>query len=166
MFKKENFKLIAVIAIMIIVIVGGYYFINLKQSKYPVSSFISLNFKWGTGDTLLNSYSSKTSDYQYLDNKDSLIHKRVKLRANNIIFVHSKANELNLWELPDIIVNKGADLKSKRVLRYEMIFNYKEKTKKIIYLTDYDENPVIAGQVDQLQMLIKGVLDEIEDRYQ
>ncbi|TKC10569.1 hypothetical protein FA048_10330 [Pedobacter polaris] len=162
---RKNLSLIATVAVIIIAGIGGYYLINLKQSEYPVSTFISVSYKWGVGDTLLNSYNSATSDYQYLNNRDSLIKTKVKLRANNIIFIHSRANELDLWNLPNVIANKNADLKSDKVLRYEMVFTYEHKTKKIIFLTDYDENPSIAIAADELQKVIKQTIDEVEDRY-
>lgn len=162
---KKNVSLIATIAVIIIAGIGGYYLINLKQGPYSASNFVAVSYKWGVGDTLLNSYNSETGDYQYLDNRDSLIKTKVKLRANNIIFIHSKANELDLWRLPAVIANKNADLKSDKVLRYEMVFKYEGQTKKIIYLTDYDENQAIALAADELQNTIKKTIDEVEDRY-
>ncbi|RZL45501.1 MAG: hypothetical protein EOP00_17305 [Pedobacter sp.] len=162
---KKNVSLIATVAVILIVGIGGYYLINLKQSEYPVSTFVSLSYKWGVGDTLANSYDSATGDYQYLDNRDSLIRKKLTLRANNIIFIHSKANELGLWQLPEVIANKNADLKSAKVLRYEMVFNYENKSKKIIFLTDYDENMPVGLAAAELQKVVKQTIDEVEDRY-
>ena len=162
---RKNISLIATVAIIIIVGIGGYYFLNLKQGPYAVADFESLTYKWGVGDTLLNSYNSATGDYQYLDNRDLLIKTKVKIRANNIIFIHSKANELGVWQLPDVIANKNANLKSEKVLRYEMVFNYEGKSKKIIYLTDYDEDQKIALAAEELQNIIKKTIDEVEERY-
>ncbi|MBB2145191.1 hypothetical protein GM921_06835 [Pedobacter sp. LMG 31464] len=162
---RKNLSLITTIAVIVIAGVGGYYLINLKQGPYPASSFISITYKWGVGDTLANSYNSATSQYQYLDNMDKLIKRSVKLHANNVIFIHSKANELDIWSLPDVIANKNEDLKSKKVLRYEIVFNYEKRTKKIIFMTDYDENIAVADRADQLQKMIKQTIDEVEDRY-
>lgn len=162
---KKKLSLIATFAVILIVGIGGYYLINLKQGPYPASSFVSLTYKWGVGDTLANSYNSATGEYQYLNNKDSLVTTKVKLNANHIIFIHSKANELDLWKLPDVIANPKANLKSDKVLRYEMTFYYEGKTKKIIYLTDYDENVTIAAEAEQLQKVIAQTINEAEDRY-
>jgi hypothetical protein len=164
-FLKKNISLIATIAVILIAGVGGYYLINLKQGPYSASSFISVNYKWGVGDTLQNSYNSATGDYQYLDNRDQIIKKKVKLHANNIIFIHSKANEQDIWTLPDVIANKNEDLTSKKVLRYEMVFNYEKKTKKIVFMTNYDEDIAVANRADLLQKIIKQTIDEVEDRY-
>lgn len=162
---KKSISLIATIVAILIVAIGGYYFINLRKGPYSASDFISVNYKWGVGDTLLNSYNSATGDYQYLDKRDSLIKTNVKLRANNIIFIHSKANELDLWKLPNVIANPNTNLKSKQVLRYEMVFNYEQKAKKIVFMTNYEEDPAIGNAAAELQKLIAQTISEAEERY-
>lgn len=162
---KKNLSLFATVIIIFVVAIGGYYFINIGKGPYSASEFLSINYKWGVGDTLVNSYNSSTGAYQYLDNRDSLIKKSVKLRANNIIFLHSKANELNLWQLPNVIANKNADLKSDKVLRYEITFAYEKESKKIIYLVDYEGNAVNRLAADELQKMVKQTIDEVEERY-
>lgn len=162
---KKHLSLIATFAVILITGIAGYYVINLKQGPYPVSSFVSLSYKWGVGDTLVNSYNSASGAYQYLNNKDSLIRTNVKLHANNIIFLHNKANELDFWNLPNTIANPQTDLQSKTILRYEITLNYAEKTKKVIYMTNYAENPTTAHAVEELQKLIAQTINEVEDRY-
>ncbi|WP_316767483.1 hypothetical protein [Pedobacter frigiditerrae] len=164
-FFKKNISLIATIAVILIAGVGGYYLLNLKRGPYAASTFISVTYKWGAGDTLANSYNSATGDYQYLDNQDKLVKKKVKLHSNNVIFIHSKANELDIWSLPEVIANKNENLSSERVLRYEIVFNYEKKTKKIVFMTNYDEDIAVADRADQLQKIIKQTIDEVEDRY-
>jgi len=162
---RKRISLIATVAVIIIIGFGGYYLINLKQGPYPASSFSSLSFKWGVGDTLVNSYNSETGDYQYLNHRDSLVKTKVKLRANEIIFLHSKANELDFWKMPNVIANPHADLKSGKILRYEIIFNYEKQQKKIVYLTNYSENPAIAASADELQKVISKTINEADERY-
>jgi hypothetical protein len=158
-------KSITVIATLIIIAVAGfsaYYFINLNKGPYASSDLASVSYKWGVGDTLINSYNSATGDYQYLDSRDSLIKIKLKLRANNIIFLHSKANEAGLWKLPGVIANPNANLKSDKVLRYEIVFNYEQKAKKIIFMTDYVQDQVIANSVAKIQAAIEQTLKERE----
>jgi len=162
---KKSISLIATFAIIVIIAIGGYYFVNLRKGPYSASDFVSIDYKWGLGDTLQNSYNSASGNYQYLDNRDSLIKKKVKLRANNVIFIHSKANELDLWKLPDVIANPNADLKNKKVLRYEIVFTYEQKTKKIVFMTDYDEDLRIAQDAQQLQKIVAQTITEAEERY-
>ncbi len=162
---KKNWSLISIVAVILIAGIGGYYMIKLKQGPYRSTDFISVQYSWGLGDTLVNSYNSATGHYQYLNNKDSLVTNKFKLRTNNMIYLHSKANELNLWSLPDVIANDGADLKSSKILRYEMTFRYVNKTKKIILMSNYDENPQIAQTAFELQKLVENTITEAEDRY-
>lgn len=155
---KKNFSLIATIAVILIVAIGGYYLLNLRQGPYPVSSFVSVTYKWGVGDTLVNAYYSATGSYQYLDNRDSLHHTRVKLNANNVIFLHNKVNEIGLWELPDSVVTGNSQPKDS-VLRYEMVFHYVEKTKKIVYYTN-SADAKFVDQASKLQEILAKTIAE------
>jgi hypothetical protein len=162
---KNNLSLVSIVAVILIASIGGYYLLQLKQEKYPASSFISLSYKWGVGDTLVNEYNSLSGKYQYLNNRDQLIKTNLKLNINSIIFLHSKANELEFWSLPNVIANSNAYLKSNKVLRYEIIFNYEQLSKKIIFLTDYDQNAEIANRASSLQKIIEQIIVENEKRY-
>lgn len=162
---KKNISFIATVIVIIIISIAGYFLINKQKGPFSASELVSIEYKWGLGDTLVNTYNSATGNYQYLDNRDSLIKKKLRLRANNFIFIHSRANELNVWNLPSVIANKNANLKTNQTLRYEIIFNYETKVKKIVYLTDYDEDMVVLDRVAQLQQTIKSTIDEVEDRY-
>ncbi|RZJ80050.1 MAG: hypothetical protein EOO47_08870 [Flavobacterium sp.] len=162
---KKNISFIATVVVIVIISIAGYFVINKQKGPFSASELVSIEYKWGLGDSLVNVYNSATGNYQYLDNKDSLITKKLKLRANNIIFIHSKANELDLWTLPNVIANKNANLKTDQTLRYEIIFNYETKVKKIVFLTNYDEDMGVLDRVSQLQKTIKSTIDEVEDRY-
>jgi len=162
---KKNISFIATVVVVIFISIAGYFVINKQKGPFSASELVSIEYKWGLGDSLVNVYNSATGNYQYLDNKDSLITKKLKLRANNIIFIHSKANELDLWTLPNVIANKNANLKTDQTLRYEIIFNYETKVKKIVFLTNYDEDMEVLDRVSQLQKTIKSTIDEVEDRY-
>ncbi|TKC01499.1 hypothetical protein [Pedobacter cryotolerans] len=162
---KKNISFIATVVVIIIISIAGYFVINKQKGPFSASELVSIEYKWGLGDSLVNAYNSASGNYQYLDNRDSLITKKLKLRANNIIFIHSKANELDLWTLPNVIANKNANLKTDQTLRYEIIFNYETKVKKIVFLTNYDEDMWVLDRVSQLQKTIKSTIDEVEDRY-
>lgn len=163
---KKNLMLISTIVVIAIAAIGGYYLLNIKQGPYSAAQFVSVQYSWGVGDTLANHYNSATGDYQYLDAKDSLIHTNVKLHSNQIIYIHSKANELDFWNLPAVIANTGSPLKSDKILRYEMVFTYEGKTKKIVYLSNYDEDIAIADKALQLQRILAETINEAEERYQ
>lgn len=142
-----------------------YYRPMIKNAPFKSTEFVSLQYKWGVGKVLENSYDSATGDYQYLNAKDSLVKTNVKLRKNDIIFLHSKANELGLWNFPDVIANRGADLISDKVLRYELQFNYKRKSKKVIIMSDYQEIPKLMSVATQMRTLVADAVNDAEERY-
>ncbi len=159
---KKNFSLIAAIAVILITAVVGYYVIGLKKAPYPVATFESFSLRWGTGGKLENSYSSATGDYSYLNNSDSIIKTNVKLRANEIIFIHNKINELGFWKLQGQI---GAHKSSSKAPYYELQFNYKERSKKIMVYSDFEESPQLLDSAMQIMTMVQRVIDEAEGRY-
>ena len=159
---KKNFSLLATLAVIMITAVVGYYVIGLKKAPYPVASLESFSFKWGTDGHLENTYSSANGDYSYLNNRDSLIKTNVKLRANEIIFIHNKINELGFWKLQDKI---GSENSNSKAPFYELQFNYKEKSKKITVYSDFDENPLLLDSAMQIITMVQRAIDEAEGRY-
>jgi len=161
--KKIFLALTIVVPFLIYCVV--YYTPMLRNAPFKSKEFVSLQFKWGVGPVLENSYDSATGDYQYVDTRDSLVKTNVKLRKNDIMYLHNKANELGLWNFPEVIANAGEDLKSAKVLRYELQFNYKRKSKKVVFMTDYGEMPKLRDVAGQMVKLISQSINEAEERY-
>lgn len=159
---KINLSLLATIAVIVITGVVGYYMISLKKAPYDVADFDSFVYKWGIGPVLENSYSSINGDYQYLDNRDSLIKTKVKLRANDMIFIHNKINELGFWNLPSTI---GKPNRNNKSLVFELQFKYKKKSKKITIYGDLDDNPGVLDSAIQIKNVLQKAIDEAEARY-
>ncbi len=164
-FKGKKIFLVLTIVVPFLIYCVVYYTPMLRNAKFRSNEFVSLQFKWGVGKDLQNTYDSSTGNYQYVNDRDSLIKTNVKLRHNDIIYLHNKANELGLWNFPDVIANGGEDLKSDKVLRYEMQFNYKRKSKKVIYMTDYSDMPKLRDVAGQMQKLITQSINDAEERY-
>lgn len=161
---KKIFLLLSIVVPFLIYSIV-YYVPMIKNAPFKSTEFVSLQYKWGVGKNLANTYDSATGDYQYLDNRDSLIKTNVKLRNNDIIYLHNKANELGLWNFPDVIANAGSDLTSPKVLRFEIQFNYKRKSKKVIILTDYNEIPKLKDVSIQMKNLVAQTINDAEERY-
>jgi hypothetical protein len=142
-----------------------YYTPMLKNAPFKSAEFISLNYKWGVGKTLDNSYDSATGEYQYLNAKDSLIKTNVKLRKDDIIYLHNKATQIGFWNFPELIANKTVDTTNARVLRYELEFKYKRVSKKVIYLSDYKEIPKLRDLAVQMKTLVEQTINSAEQRY-
>lgn len=161
--KKIFLALSIIVPFLIYCVV--YYTPMIKNAPFKSTEFVSLQYKWGVGDKLDNTYDSGTGDYQYLDPRDSLIKTNVKLKQNDIIYLHNKANELGLWNFPEVIANRGTDLKSPKILRYEIQFNYQRKSKKVIIMSDYNEIQKLANVSVQMRTLIAETINAAEERY-
>lgn len=142
-----------------------YYTPIIRNAPFRSDEFVSFQFKWGLGNDLPNFYDSATGEYQYLDAKDSLIKTNVKLRETDIIYLHNKADELGYWNFPDVIANAGTDLNKSKVLRYVFQFNYKRKSKKVIYVTDYNDIPKLKDVAGQMKKLVEGTINDAQERY-
>lgn len=157
-----NFSLFVTAAVIIVLVAVGYYMISLKKAPYSIANFKSFTYKWGVGNVLENSYSSINGDYQYLNNRDSLIKTNVKLRANDIIFIHNKIHELGFWSLPSSI---GKPNSNSKALVFELQFNYENESKRVIIYSDFDENPALLDSALQIKNVLQTVIDEADVRY-
>ncbi|MEQ7801581.1 hypothetical protein ABDJ41_17435 [Pedobacter sp. ASV1-7] len=161
--KKIFLALTIIVPFLIYCVV--YYTPMLRNAPYKLKEFESIEFKWGEGNNLENSYNSATGDYQYVNAKDSIIRTNVKLRKDDILYLHSKANELGFWNFPDLMANSGTDLKTSTVPRYVMKFNYKKKSKEVVFLADYNGNQKLKGLAMQMKTLLTQSINEAEERY-
>ncbi len=112
--KGKKIYLLLTIVVPFLAYCVFYYRPIIQNAPFKSSEFVSLQFKWGAGNNLENSYDSATGLYEYKNAKDSLIRKSFKLRENDIIYLHNKANELGLWNFPEVIANQGTDLNKSR----------------------------------------------------
>lgn len=161
---KINLRLIGGISVLAIVVMAIYFFLQIKKNANTSASFISLDYNWGIGDSLQNHYSSVSGTYRYLDQRDRVINKVFKLRSYNIIYLNSKINQEDLFNIPDTLINKGDSVHNDKVLRYEMDFKYEKQHKKIVFMSNYHENPVYLERAIKLQKLVEQMVNEAEQR--
>jgi hypothetical protein len=161
---KKIFILLTVI-VPIIAYSIIYYIPIIRNAPFKSTEFVSFQYRWGEGKDLVNFYDSATGEYQYLNDKDSLIKTNVKLRSDDILYLHHKANELGFWNFPDVIANKGSDPKNSKLLRYTLKFNYKRKSKTVDFVSDYDETPKLRDVAIQMKTLVEQTISDAEDRY-
>ena len=143
-----------------------YYAPIIRNAPFKAKEFVSITYKWGVGNKLENSYNSVTGDYKYLDDKDSLIIKHVKLSERDKKFLDSNADEQGFWNLPSIVANNEEDVKSSKAVRYYMEFNYQKKSKIVTYLSDFDGNPRMKDAAAQMQKIIEQTLIDAEEKQQ
>jgi len=143
-----------------------YYAPIIRNAPFKAKEFVSITYKWGVGDSLENSYNSATGEYRYLNKNDSLIIKNIKLTERDKKFLDSNADEQGFWNLPSIVANNEVDIKSPKILRYYMEFNYKKKSKVVTYLSDFDGNPRMKGAAAQMQKIIEQTIIDTEEKQQ
>ncbi|MCX2575045.1 hypothetical protein [Pedobacter sandarakinus] len=158
---KKIFLAITIIVPMIIYCYI-YYKPIIQNAPFRKDDFVSMQFSYGLKDSLENHYDSKTGVYQYINNKDEEVSKKFFLKSDEVLYMHRKANEIGLWNFPDTIGRKSD--KSRMVPRYDIKFNYKEKSKHVVIYGDFDGNPKLLDAAVQMRKVIQETLTQAERR--
>jgi len=136
----------------------------ITNAPYKFSEFDSFVFQYGNGDSLINKYDSKTRDYQYVNSHDSLVKTKLHLRDDDLLYLHRKAAELGFWNFPDVEENDSLKAKGVKSPHYLMEFNYKRKSKKVLFDEAFDGNPKLKDANDQMIKIIQQVIGDAENR--
>ena len=141
-----------------------YYSIMVKNAPYRFSDFESITFKYGLGDSLNNTFNSRTGDYQYMDTRDSLIKTKVKFRKDDLLYLHRKAAELGFWNFPEKISGEGSPNHSTNSPHYYIEFKYQGKTKHVLFDVQNNENPKLNDAAKSLITEISNMINDVRDR--
>lgn len=141
-----------------------YYQEKFRYANFKAKDFLSLEYKWGVGTHLENSYNSATGEYKYLNDKDSLIIKHIELTAKDKKFLDSNADLQGFWNLPDIVANNERDLKNPNILRYIIKFNYRKESKEVTYFPNFEGNIKMKNAAALMQKVIEQQLVDAEER--
>src|SRR6187402_3060585 len=106
-----------------------YYGMMVKNAPYKFVEFDSIVFQYGTGDSLVNKYNSKTGEYQYINKHDSLVKMHLRLTKDDLLYLHRKAADLGFWDFPSSELGDTASRAGVKPPRYLIEFNYKRKSK-------------------------------------
>jgi hypothetical protein len=136
----------------------------LKNAPYKFSEFDSITMNFGTGDSLINKYSSKTGDYQYVNSRDSLKKMHLRLTNDDFLILHRKAAELGFWDFPSKMGFDSMEVGFNKAPHYYMQFKYKRKTKTVLYDDAFNGDPKLKDAVQQMIKAIQGRLEEAENR--
>ena len=140
-----------------------YYSMVIKNAPYRFVDFDSIVFQYGPGDSLVNKYNSKTGDYQYVDSRDSLVKMKLRLSKDELLYLHHKAAELGLWDFPEKELGDTAkNREGRKPLRYLIEFNYRKKSKKVIFDSSFEGPEKLVDANKQVILEIKKVLDAAE----
>jgi len=142
-----------------------YYGMVLKDAPYKFAEFKSIQFQYGTGDSLVNKYDSRTGEYQYLNKHDSLVKMHVFLNKNELLYLHHKASDLGFWDFPsNETSNDTSSHGGIKPPRYLIVFNYLHKSKKVIFDANFSGPEKLVDANQRVIKEIQSVLNEAEAR--
>jgi hypothetical protein len=162
--KVKTAFIILSIALPFLLYCVYYYSMMIGNAPYRFSDFKSIQFEYGNGDSLINKWNSATHDYQYVNSRDSLVKMKIHVRNDDLLFLHRKAAELGFWNFPNVEVNNDPKAKALKAPHYLMVFNYKDKSKRVIFDEAFDGDPKLKDANEQMIKLIQKVLNDEEDR--
>jgi hypothetical protein len=162
--RAKKIFLLSTVVIPFIIYGTVYYAPIIRNAPFKAKEFVSVEYKWGLGDSLVNSYNSATGAYQYLNDQDSLVIKHVNLNARDKKFLDSNADEQGFWNLPTVVANNETDIKNKKLLRYFIKFNYQKKSKEVTYFANFNGTPRMKSAAAQMQKIIEQTIIEAEER--
>lgn len=140
-----------------------YYGMMISDAPYKFSEFVSMDFKYGAGRNLNNTYDSKTGRYQYINNHDSMVIKTVHLKKDDLLYLHRKAAALGFWDFPKEITNTTEDTVHKSP-HYYFAFHYQRKSKVVLFDEAFNGDTRLKDAAMQLAKEIEGRLADAEDR--
>ncbi|OCX54790.1 hypothetical protein BEL04_03980 [Mucilaginibacter sp. PPCGB 2223] len=136
----------------------------IKNAPYKFAEFESITLNYGLGDSLINKYNSRTGNYQYLDKRDSLIKKHLKLNNDDLLYLHRKAADLGFWNFPSRIGFDSMEIGFNKAPHYLIQFKYQRKTKTVMFDAAFDGKPELKDAAQRLIKEIQSRLDEAERR--
>jgi len=140
-----------------------YYSQMFKNAPFRFTDFESIVLKYGEGDALINQFDSATGRYQYLNMQDSLVTDTVRLRKDDLQYLHGKAAQLGFWNLPDDMTSGGAAT-GNDVPRFYLQYNYKEKSKEVTLDVDFDGNAKMRDVAKTMMDEVMRVINDARDR--
>ena len=162
---KKIFILLSIV-VPFLIYCTYYYGMVIKDAPYKFSEFESMQFQYGPGDSLVNKYDSKTGDYQYVNSKDSIVKKHLHLTNDDLLYLHHRAADLGFWDFPANEVNQkdSVDAYGNKPLHYYIAFNYKRKSKKVMFDAAFDGPQKLVDANITVINEIKKILEEAEAR--
>ncbi|MFC7523280.1 hypothetical protein ACFQRK_04960 [Parapedobacter sp. GCM10030251] len=157
-------KIFLVICIIVPFLLYCFYYYSqmFKKAPFRFSDFESIVLKYGEGNDLINQFDSETGQYQYLNTRDSLVTDTVRLRKDDLQYLHGKATQLGFWNLPDDMT--GDTTTGNKVARFYLQYNYKEKSKEVTLDTDFNGNEKMRDAAKTMVDEVMRVINDARDR--
>ncbi len=154
--KKIFFALTIVVPFLLYCVY--YYGKMVKNAPFKFAEFESVVLKAGLGENYEKIYDSKTQNFQYVTLNDSVIHTKVKLSKDQLLYIHRKAAELGFWDWPsDMLADTTGTAP-----RYYLEYKYQRKNKIIELDATYNANPKLKDAALQLIKIVDGTIAEAQ----
>jgi hypothetical protein len=161
--KSKKIFLAVCIILPFVIYCVYYYSIMIKNAPYKFVEFESVTYKFGPRNSLNNTFNSKTGEYHYVNDRDSVVKTTLTLNQNDLLYLHRKAAELGFWDFP--VDETGDSVKTgKQPLRYIIEFKYKRKSKRVTFDKNYDGDLKLIDANEQMIKHFDLVLAEAEAR--
>jgi len=162
--SKKTFLLSTIIGSFVIYSVI-YYVHVFKLAPYNFKEFKSFTIKYGTMDKMLNSYNSVTGEYNYLNNKDSLIKTHLNLTHAELDSLHKAAADFGFWDFPDVELNTDTTNPNRdKVPRYDIQYAYKRKSKHVQFDASFKGPDKLVDANRGLITKIRNILSAANER--
>ena len=161
--KTKKILLALCIILPFVIYCVYYYAIMIKNAPYKFTEFESFSYQFGPRQGMLNSYNSKTGEYQYVNDRDSVVKAKLILSNDDLLYLHRKAASLGFWDFPKD--ETGDSVKTGRQpLRYIIEFKYQRKSKRIVFDQNYHADPKLINANEQIIKEIELVMSQAEGR--
>ncbi|HLW49460.1 MAG TPA: hypothetical protein VKZ78_00685 [Sphingobacteriaceae bacterium] len=142
-----------------------YYSIMLNNAPFRYADFQSIVLTYGDDEDLSNRFDSETGIFTYLNSRDSLVSDTLRMRDDDLLYLHRKAAELGFWNLPEDMTGTGfASTDSAEVPRFILQYNYEEKSKMVTFDADFDGNPKMKDAARSVIDEVRRVLSDVRGR--
>lgn len=131
-----------------------YYSSMIQKAPFRYVDFQSIVLQYGEGDDLVNTFDSSTGLFTYANSRDSLVTDTIRMRKDDLLYLHRKAAELGFWNLPDDMSTASVEGRDPEVPRFILQYNYAEKSKTVTYDADFEGNP-------KMKDAARSVIDEV-----
>ncbi len=143
-----------------------YYSTMLRNAPFRFSDFESIVLKYGEGEELPNQFDTRTGIFQYLNTRDSLVYDTLRLRNDDLLYLHRKAAELGFWNLPEDMTTPPDTSRADDIPRFYLEFNYKEKSKIVTLDADFEAPEKMKGTAKSVIDEVRRVISDVRDRSQ
>lgn len=161
--RSKRIFLIICIVVPFILYCYYYYSTMIGNAPFRYSDFQSIVLQYGEGEDMHSHYDSGTGLYTYRNTRDSLVTDTIKMRDDDLLYLHRKAAELGFWNLDEDMTGPG-NAAGSDVPRFILQYNYLEKSKTVTYDADFEGHPKMKDAARSVIDEVRRVVSDVRGR--